>query len=334
MNGIIIINAYSKLEHALNQSRRLREEFFRLGVDVDIRRNDFFPAYIDDDGQIKTQMIGYDFCVYLDKDKYVSLMLERAGLRLFNSHSAIEACDDKMLTHILLSNSGLKMPKTLAGLLCYDEREPISDATIDKIVSELGLPLVVKTCFGSLGKGVFKADTAAELRAICERLKCTPHLFQRFYGTGGRDIRVIVIGGQVVAAMERRSNGDFRSNLELGGSGRAVTLDEQMARACVKAANILGLDYCGIDVLCDGNDFAICEVNSNAFFGGIESVTGINVASRYASYIIGKVNEMYKDIMIGKEQADKGDLLDGPTVMAELKGTRCRTPLAEERRTK
>lgn len=284
-NGIIIINAYSKLEHSLNQSNRLREEFKNLNVNVDIRRNDFFAAYLDDGGKLRSKLKGYDFCIYLDKDKYMSLMLEKSGLRLFNSHRAIEACDDKMLTHILLSNNGINMPKTLSSLLCYDEKESVSDETLNFIVSSLGLPLVVKTCYGSLGKGVFKVDSFDQLRTISEKLKCSPHLYQRFYGDFGRDIRVIVIGGRVIAAMERRSNGDFRSNLELGGEGRAVSLDKRIARTCVQAASILGLDYCGIDVLIDGDNFAVCEVNSNAFFGGIEGVTGINVAAEYARYI-------------------------------------------------
>lgn len=282
--GLILINAYSKLEHALNQSRRLKGEFSRLGVETDIRRNDFFPAYIDG-GSVAANISGYDFCVYLDKDKYVSLMLEKSGLRLFNAHSAIEACDDKMLTHILLSNSGIPMPKTLAGLLCYDNNELIKDETLNLIVAELGLPLVVKTCFGSLGKGVYKAESKEELRIICEKLKCSPHLYQRFYGAYGRDIRVIVIGGRVIAAMERRSDGDFRSNLELGGEGREIDLSPRIADMCVRAANLLGLDYCGIDVLFDENGFALCEVNSNAFFGGIERVTCKNIAAEYAAHI-------------------------------------------------
>ena len=101
--GLILINAYSKLEHSLNQSRRLKEEFENLGVTVDIKRNDCFLASVDGSGNIQVDA-DYDFCVYLDKDKYISQMLEKAGLRLFNSHFSIQACDDKMTTAILLAN--------------------------------------------------------------------------------------------------------------------------------------------------------------------------------------------------------------------------------------
>ena len=101
----------------------------------------------------------------------------------------------------------------------------------------------------------------------------------------GRDIRVIVIGGQCVAAMIRQSNGDFRSNLELGGVGIPMTPSPELKTLCERVAAVLRLDYCGIDVLFGENGYLICEVNSNAFFGGIESVTHINVAERYARYI-------------------------------------------------
>ena len=101
----------------------------------------------------------------------------------------------------------------------------------------------------------------------------------------GRDIRVIVIGGQCVAAMIRQSNGDFRSNLELGGVGTPMTPSTELKTLCEKVAFVLHLDYCGIDVLFGENGYLICEVNSNAFFGGIESVTHINIAERYAKYI-------------------------------------------------
>ena len=99
---------------------------------------------------------------------------------------------------------------------------------------------------------------------------------------------MIVIGGKSVAAMERvAQEGEFRSNVELGGKGRVITLSETYAETAEKAAQVLGLDYCGVDILETENGL-ICEVNSNAFFEGIESVTGVNVARAYAKHILGK----------------------------------------------
>lgn len=286
--AVILINAYSRLEHSLNQSRRLKEEFEARGVHTDILRNDGFFATIGDDGSICNRLQQYDFCVYLDKDKYVSQLLERSGMRLFNRHDAIVGCDDKMTTAILLSARGIPVPKTLPGLLCYDAQEKVAERTLRTIESELGFPVIVKHSYGSLGNGVFKADDFEQLRAIAEDVKCSPHLFQRFVReSAGRDMRVIVIGGKYVSAMERRSSRDFRSNLELGGTGRAVSPPDEVISICEKTAAILHLDYCGIDILYGKDGYYVCEVNSNAFFGGMERATDKNIAALYAEHMLG-----------------------------------------------
>lgn len=287
--GLILLNAYSTLPSGKNQAVRLKEEFSKLGVTVEIRKN-APEIYLDNNGKIVSALKSYDFCVYSDKDKYISELLEKSGVRLFNSHASICACDDKMQTHILLSGHGIPMPATIAGLLCYVPDAEISDETLDKIESTLGYPVIVKTCYGSLGNGVFKADNRTRLRALAEELKCKPHLFQKCITESlGKDIRVIVIGGKVIAAMRRRSETDFRSNIELGGTGTAAVIDENLKALCVRVADVLGLDYCGIDVLESKKGYCICEVNSNAFFGGIEKATGVNVAKAYADYIYGEI---------------------------------------------
>ncbi len=287
--GLILVNAYTRQQSSLNQSIRLKEELGKNGVDVDIKRNDCFIAQIDNDGEILSNVKDYDFCIYLDKDKYVSLMLERSGLRLFNTHNAIQACDDKMQTAILLSQNSISMPRTLPGLLCY-ENQKLNVKAIQNVGQILGFPVIIKSSYGSLGKDVYKANDIAELCEIAEKLKFSPHLFQQFIQESyGKDIRVIAIGGKVVAAMLRQSRGDFRSNLELGGEGKNIILSQEAKELCEKVAELLDLDYCGIDILQGNNKYYICEVNSNAFFGGIEAVTGINIAEKYASYICKKV---------------------------------------------
>ena len=283
-NALILINAYSELASSLNQAERLKAEFSALGVNAEIRRNDL-GLYLKD-GEIAGYAGGCDFCVYLDKDKYTALTLEKCGLRLFNRRAAVEICDDKMLTHLALAGKGVPMPDTVAGVLCYTPDAVVSKDLLDGIERKLGYPVIVKESFGSLGKGVYKAGNRSELEKISEKVKTMPHLFQKFVSeSAGRDIRVIVIGGRCVAAMERRSGGDFRSNLELGGIGSPRDIDGNLRDICGATAEILGLDYCGIDVLESDKGYLVCEVNSNAFFGGIERVTGINVAERYAEYI-------------------------------------------------
>lgn len=285
MKGLILKNAYYDAEAPNYQSRRLWEELKSLGVETEIKKNDFFGAEIAG-GKIKKLDGDYAFCVYFDKDKYVSQALEKEGLRLFNRHAAIRVCDDKAETFLALAGSGTPMPQTLPGLLCYTGGAAADGKTYDYIEEKLGYPLVVKECYGSLGKGVYRADNRKQLEALGEKLMRTPHLFQKYVAeSAGKDVRVICVGGKAVAAMKRVSLTDFRSNIELGGRGENYAIDGDLRAIAEKTAKVLGLDYCGIDLLFGKDGYLVCEVNSNAFFGGTERATGVNVAGLYAKHI-------------------------------------------------
>lgn len=271
--AIIVVNAYTQSEHELNQPQRLQRELKILGVQAEIVRNS--PAVLTAEA---------DFCVYLDKDKYAAQALEKR-MRLFNRAHAIEICDDKMLTHLALD--GFPKADTLPSLLCYSPAKPVSRELVDEAERRFGYPLVVKECHGSLGKQVYLVKDREELERIAERLKLVPHLYQKFIqSSAGKDLRVIVVGGKTIAAMKRVSDTDFRSNAELGGRGEKIVLDEKAKQLCEAVACKLELDYCGIDLLFDGaGGYLVCEVNSNAFFGTIEQVSGVNVAKAYAEHI-------------------------------------------------
>lgn len=272
MRSFIVVNAYTSFSGELHQPKRLKEELGRLGVEAEIVRNS--PKVLQREA---------DFCVYLDKDKYAALALEKR-MRLFNRARAIELCDDKMLTYLTLD--GYPMPETIPSLLCYTPDAPVSEELLSA-AEKLGFPLVVKECFGSLGRQVYLVKTFSELEEISERLKGIPHLYQRFIAeSAGRDLRVIAVGGEIVACMERRSEHDFRSNVGLGGHGTPFSPDEELRTLIRGITERLGLDYCGADLLFGKDGYLVCEVNSNAFFGGIEEVTGVNVARAYAEHML------------------------------------------------
>lgn len=283
MKALILINPYLNKESEFYQSRRLKEELERIGVSCDVLPNQWQAEIVG--GRIaETLTRQYAFCVYFDKDRYVPRMLEKKGLRLYNRAEAVELCDDKMLTHIALAERGIPMPRTVPAPLCYKD-----EAKIGEIALDLGFPLVVKECFGSFGQQVYLVNDKEELTVLSEKLKLRPHLYQEYIGTStGRDVRVICIGGKAVASMLRTSDRDFRSNLGLGGRGKPYDLDEKGRTLCEEVCKIVNLDYCGIDLLFGERGFLVCEVNSNAFFGGVERVTGVNVARLYAEYLVRK----------------------------------------------
>ncbi len=295
MKGLIFVNPFLAPKESIFCAQRLKEEFNNLNVEIEIVSDGFSNVTIDGTGA-RINLPKPDFAVYLDKDKYLSEVLEKAGLRLFNRHEAVRVCDDKAQTYIALSGQGLKIPKTIFGALCYSKDFSIDEKWAEKIANSLQFPLIVKESFGSMGKGIYKVNDKSELISVMEKVKLKPHLFQEFipYKTGV-DVRVIVIGGKAVASMERSNENDFRSNVAVGGKGRAIKLSKDFKRVAESCAKILGLDYCGVDLLYGkNNEPIVCEVNSNAFFGGIENTAKVNVAKTYAEYIIKTIKKEYK----------------------------------------
>jgi RimK family alpha-L-glutamate ligase len=284
--GLIVVNTYEVFPSVEHMVSRLKEEFAKLGISFDVLSSGELPLWVSEDGKIQHGDLPYDFAIYLDKDPYVASMLEDAGLRLFNKADAIRLCDDKMLTYLSLSDKGIKMPKTIPGPLRYSKKD--SDVFLKRIEANFSFPIVVKENYGSLGRNVYLVQNKSELEEFENRLSYSPRLYQELIASSfGVDNRIIVIGGKAIAWMKRKSdNGDFRSNIALGGHGEGVNLPQNYIMMAENCAKILGLDYAGIDIL-NGpeGEPILCEVNSNAFIKGIEEVTGINVAKAYADYI-------------------------------------------------
>jgi ribosomal protein S6--L-glutamate ligase/gamma-F420-2:alpha-L-glutamate ligase len=289
MKGLIVVNAYIKNNSQISQAERIREEFCAQGVDVVIKKN-FDLARIFD-GKVVADK--YDFCVFLDKDKACSRLLEKSGIRLFNRSESIEICDDKMLTHIALANNNINMPDCIYAPLCYYADANADEKFLKSVADKLNFPLVAKTCFGSLGSGVTLIKNMQELRIYEQKNMLTEHFYQRFINCGcGEDIRVIVIGGKYICSMKRHNDNDFRSNIELGGTGEKFVADKNIIDLCERVASILKLDYCGIDILRDKDGkIYVCEVNSNAFFAAAERCCNVNIAATYVKHIIKELGE-------------------------------------------
>ncbi len=290
--GLCVVNSYNKSRGYLYQSERLKSSFKSFDVNLSIQRTEELELFIDKDGSINTRqdLSIYDFVVFYDKDTVISRMLEKKGLKVFNSSIAIDLCDNKFLTHTTLANNNIKMPKTYPSFLCYSQNNYANYDYFLKISKELGFPLVVKINYGSLGANVKLINDLEELIKFAEQNKNNSFLIQEFIKESyGKDIRVIVIKNKVVTSMLRKNELDFRSNISLGGKGYRIDLPKEAEQIAIKASKILKLDYCGVDILIGDRDYYLCEVNSNAFFEEIEKVTNVDVAKEYAKYIYGKI---------------------------------------------
>lgn len=286
IRGAFLHNGYHLYPGHIHFMDRLSEALSTFGVAMDRISSTEILYRFTNDGEIKAKDLPYDFIVVLDKDKYILKALSSNGIRLFDSASSVESCDDKLLTFFALQGQGIPMPKTIGVPLNYVNGD--ASDFLKEAAKELGYPIVVKTNFGSMGTGVYLARDFAELSSLEQKLCSSSHLLQEFIPTSfGHDTRVICLGGKVIAAYRRENTkGDFRSNIALGGIGTPIALSKKAQEVAEKAASILGLDYCGIDLLDGPNGPILCEVNSNAFFAEAEKVTGVDIAGAYAAYIV------------------------------------------------
>ncbi len=228
-----------------------------------------------------------DTVLFWDKDTRLAHAMEAVGARLFNTAAAIELCDDKLKTHAVLARAGLPMPRTLAAPMTYVENDAAGCAVFwDTAEKQLGFPMVVKECFGSLGGQVYLAGDRTALKERTLSMGAKPFLVQEFIAaTAGDDKRLYVVGDRVAAAMHRHSDSDFRANIEHGGDGRAYTPTARECELALAACRALGLDHGGVDILDSEDGPLLCEVNSNAHMAGITACTGVDVAAEIVRYV-------------------------------------------------
>lgn len=207
---------------------------------------------------------------------------ERMGVAMVNGPEAVEACADKLQTLQLLSASGLPIPRTILAKFPVD---------VDVIERELGFPVVVKTLRSTRGAGVVLCQDREQFDSLASLLgdanPSADFIFQKYIRSShGRDVRLFVIGGEVAAAMERRSrNGGFKSNISLGGVGASIEPAREMVDLALRATRALRLDIAGVDILYDEQGYRICEANSSPGFEGLEKVCRVSVPDKVLDFV-------------------------------------------------
>lgn len=282
----IIVNHFLRTNKFSELYEFFRESAVKYSVDLEVYTNAEAYALLEKKAPLP------DFILFWDKDIRLGRLFEACGARIFNTPSAIELSDDKYLTYLRLKKAGLPQPETIAAPMTYHNIGFRDDyGFVYEYGRLLGYPMVIKEVFGSFGEQVYLAHNDEEAIEITKKCGCRPLIFQQFISfSHGRDIRINVVGGKVVASMERRSeNGDFRANLTIGGKMKKITPDEKALSLAIDACRALGLDFGGVDLLYTENGYLICEVNSNAHFKNIMELTGVNIADKIFEYITEKI---------------------------------------------
>lgn len=200
---------------------------------------------------------------------------ESMGVYALNGGSAIAHSRDKLRSLQIMLANGLRIPVTGFAHSPQD-----TDALINIVGSA---PLIVKLLEGTQGKGIVLAETRKAAESVINAFKSLNAniLAQTFIKEAeGKDLRLFVIDGKVVAAMQREAEpGEFRANLHRGGTARSVKLTKEERNLAVKAAKVLDLKVAGVDLIRSNRGPLVLEVNSSPGLEGIESISGMDIAS-------------------------------------------------------
>lgn len=223
--------------------------------------------------------------------------LEMQGVYTISSSIAISRSRDKLRSMQLLAKAGVDIPKTVFSRNSVD---------IDGLIEKLGgTPVIIKLARGTHGNGVVLAETKKAAKSVLQAFYLqnedgTNILVQEFVQeSAGTDIRAFVVGGRVVASMQRQSlDDDFRSNLHKGGEGTKIKLTDEERKMAIKAAKAMGLNVAGVDMMRSARGPLVLEVNASPGFG-IEKVTGRDVATPIIEYVEQNAKRRHKKDRVG-----------------------------------
>ncbi|MHA1164788.1 MAG: 30S ribosomal protein S6--L-glutamate ligase [Alphaproteobacteria bacterium] len=278
----------------LYSSRRLIEAARKRGHDIDIVRtlqvviniesnqpSLFFEGKKLDGFDAVIPRIGQSITFY---GVAVLRQFEMMGVVALNTALAIRRSRDKLHALQLLGSNGIALPATA---FAHD-----LNRSADIIGMAGGAPVVIKQLQGTEGIGVVLGETKNSAKSVIEAFRGADVdiLVQEFIAeSSGTDIRAIVVGAEVIAAMQRKgANGDFRSNLHRGGTASSVEITTQERETAIRSAQVMGLNVCGVDMLRSDRGPLVLEVNSSPGLEGIEDASGVDVADAIIEFLEAK----------------------------------------------
>lgn len=233
-------------------------------------------------------------CISYFRGLHMTAALEFLQVPVINRLEVAYACGNKMMMTLRLKKAGVRTPKTHFAL---------SGESATATIKEAGYPLVIKPVVGSWGRGVIPIRNRDTLDAILEGRAVTDGPFDRTYymqevvegpdAAAIRDIRVITVGGEAVAAMYRRSAGGFRSNVALGGDPEMCEITPEMRELAAAASDAVGGGILGVDMLEDakssaaGPQLVVHEVNNTVEFKGLSKVSPRNIPRAMIEFAVG-----------------------------------------------
>lgn len=278
----VIYNGSLLSDKFADQARLVAAAAERAGVSIKVMKN--YETMMD----LSEACVFPDFAVLLDKDILLGYFLKSRGVPVYNDPAIIDLCDNKAKQYIQLAAAGLPMPRTIVAPKVYPNFSISDSGYFERVIETLKLPMIIKEGHGSFGMKVYLIETEQDFYKRVESLRGIDFVFQEFIASSrGRDIRVNIVGGEIVAAMYRHSETDFRANITNGGKASSIELTESQRKLALDAASAVGAVFAGVDLLFGEQEQPlVCEVNAAAHIRNILNVTGINVADAMISFIL------------------------------------------------
>jgi len=289
------------------------KKFFKVVDDFDLRNVEVIikdKIEVRHNGEI---LDGYDCAFIKGSFRYLPLLHAIAvgveGKSYLPVRSkAFYLAHDKILTHLFLAQNRIPMPRTYLAT-------PVTAKRI--LEEEVHYPVIIKLPHGTQGKGVVFAESYAAASSMLDTIIALrqPFLIQEYVETGGKDLRAFVVGGKVVAAMQRvAKKGEARANIHAGAKGKKVAVSEKAREVAIKVAELIGADVCAVDILESGKGPLVIEVNISPGLRGITAATKIDVAKEIAQFVFKKTNEFVEE----KKKVDSEKFLREEIPKAEL----------------
>jgi|TARA_B100000959_G_scaffold235722_1_gene254190 ribosomal protein S6--L-glutamate ligase len=279
----------------LYSTRRLATEAEKAGWMVDIIDPLALTVVVDDEGgrvfhrgwpvecEAVLPRIGYSIT---RRGVAIVRQFEQSGVIVLNSSQGIVRSRDKLVACQMMVEARVPVPIT-AHVGAWED----TDRAVRRVG---GAPCVVKSTEGTHGSGVFLVNSAQQARQLVFQMLergMRPLVQEYIKESHGSDIRALVVGGEVVASMRRKANGnEFRSNFHLGGSVSNVELTDEQREIAIRSTETLGLEVAGVDMLESERGSLVLEVNSSPGLEGIERATRINIAEKVAL----RMNSLYE----------------------------------------
>lgn len=279
--------------------KKLKEEAEKKGIETEIINptNCYISLNIGDDSYIShegTKFMGAEYCIpRLSEENLeykVAIMdhIEKMGVKLLNTGTAMRNCSNKVLTQILLTKAEIKTPKT--ALITSDEQ-------LDFAIKAIGekFPIIVKTLFGTHGVGVIRADSLPSLKSIVQQLlKSNVEFMLQEFIEHDESARIYILGDEVLAAVMRTiPSGDFRSNAHQGAKLKVHDASDKEKDVAKKAAEAVGTNFSAVDYIVDKDgEIVIIEVNGSPGFESLQEVIDDNIAEKIIAWVTKNENAM------------------------------------------